>query len=324
MAARPYEKVSWQRNRLTELLFLVTANARDRWPHATYMMNSDVAWRLPGSDPKNNLQLWFDEQGIAAYAWFEANFPITMDLRTDLCWDDPIATDLLAWLESRRATFEPFHPWLINLTSMIEWENALENDLPQKAGIKKFLQITALDEDRDRIKFLEVNGFERTEHFHYSMSRSLDVAIPEVSLPGDISLHHVLAKDFPERVATHRSAWFKSSFDLKSYLAIRDIEVFEPTLDIVADHNGTFASYCIGWVDHELGIGSFEPVGTRPDYRRMGLGREVNYEGLRRMKAMGMHSAKIGTAGFNDRAFGLYQSCGFELIDKERTYIKEI
>jgi ribosomal protein S18 acetylase RimI-like enzyme len=324
MATQSYESVSWQRNRLAELLSLVTNNARDRWPRATYMMNSDVAWRLPGSDPKNNLQLWLDEKGIAAYAWFEANSPITMDLRTDLSWDDPVAADLLTWLESRRSTIKPFHPWLINLTAMTEWENAIENDLPQKTGTKRFLQVTALDEDQERIRFLESNGYERTEHFHYFMSRSLDTPIPGASLPEDITLHHVLDSDFSERVATHRDAWFKSSFDMGSYLAIRNIEVFEPTLDIVANHNGTFASYCIGWVDHELGIGSFEPVGTRPAYRRMGLGREVNYEGLRRMRALGMHSAQIGTAGFNNRAFGLYQSCGFDLVDRERTYIKEI
>jgi len=40
------------------------------------------------------------------------------------------------------------------------------------------------------------------------------------------------------------------------------------------------------------------------------------------MKQKGMSSAKIGTAGFNDRAFGLYSACGFELIDKQRTFIK--
>jgi len=316
--------VAWQRSHLTDLLSLVSQNARARMPGATYMMNSDVAWRLPGSDPKNNLRLWFDGEGIAAYAWFEANFPITMDLRTDLAWDHPIVSDLLAWLESRRSSMGPFEPWLISLTTMSEWEAALENNLPQRTGRKKFLQISALDKDSERIDFLETNGFQRTEHFHYSMSRSLDVPIPEVSLPDDISLHHVLARDFPERVATHRDAWFKSSFNMKNYLDIRSIEVFEPTLDIVADHNGTFASYCIGWLDHELRVGSFEPVGTRPAYRRLGLGREVNYEGLRRMKTMGMHSAIIGTAGFNDRAFGLYQSCGFNLVDRQRTYLKEI
>jgi ribosomal protein S18 acetylase RimI-like enzyme len=65
-------------------------------------------------------------------------------------------------------------------------------------------------------------------------------------------------------------------------------------------------------------------VGTRPTHRRRGLGQQVNFEGLRRMKAMGMHSAKIGTAGSNTRAFGLYTSCGFKLIDRERTYLKAL
>jgi len=64
------------------------------------------------------------------------------------------------------------------------------------------------------------------------------------------------------------------------------------------------------------------PVGTRPAFRRQGLGQQVNYEGLRRMKQKGMFSAKISTAGFNDRAFGLYRACGFELIDKQRTFVK--
>jgi ribosomal protein S18 acetylase RimI-like enzyme len=288
------------------------------------MMNSDVAWRLPGSDPKNNLKLWFDEKGVAAYTWFEPNFPVTMDLRTDITWDSLIASDVLEALEIQRASLQPLHPWLIDLTSMSEWEEALENNLPQRTGTKKFLQTSAFDEDDERIRFLESNGYEPTSHFHYFMSRSLDIPIPKPTLPDDMSLHHVLPEEYPERVAVHRDAWFKSSFNLKSYLATRDIDVFESTLDIVADHKGTFASYCIGWVDYDLGIGSFEPVGTRPAYRRMKLGREVNYEGLRRMKALGMHSAKIGTAGFNDRAFGLYQSCGFTLVDRERTYIKEI
>ncbi len=42
------------------------------------------------------------------------------------------------------------------------------------------------------------------------------------------------------------------------------------------------------------------------------------------MKAKGMHSAKIGTAGFNQPAYALYTSCGFELADKNRTYVKRL
>ena len=50
----------------------------------------------------------------------------------------------------------------------------------------------------------------------------------------------------------------------------------------------------------------------------------MNYEGLRRLKAKGMHTAIVQTAGFNDRALALYKSCGFELIDIERTFVKTL
>ncbi|MCZ6502502.1 MAG: GNAT family N-acetyltransferase [Gammaproteobacteria bacterium] len=96
------------------------------------------------------------------------------------------------------------------------------------------------------------------------------------------------------------------------------------TRNLIETEDGIFASYCIGLIDPPLGVGSIEPVGTRPAFRRMGLGQQVNYEGLHRMKEKGMHSAKIGTAGFNDPAFGLYSSCGFDLIDRERTYTKSL
>jgi ribosomal protein S18 acetylase RimI-like enzyme len=138
-----------------------------------------------------------------------------------------------------------------------------------------------------------------------------------------MSLRHVEAKDFPERIATHRDSWFKSSYNMDTYLRLRNIDIYDPELDIVAvSEDGTFGSYCIGWIDEQLSVGSFEPVGTRPAFRRQGLGQQVNYEGLRRMKRKGMSNAAIGTAGFNDRAFGLYSTCGFDLVDKNRTFIK--
>jgi ribosomal protein S18 acetylase RimI-like enzyme len=288
-------------------------------------MNSDIAWRLPGSNAGENLRLWYDDQGIAAYAWFETNSPISMDVRFDLQWSPAtgIGAEMLSWLESRRLLFEPLNPWLVNLNNMQDWEQALLEDQPGQPGSDTLLQVSAFDKDAQRIGFLQANGYEPTQHFHYSMSRSLDRPIPAINLPDGMKVRHVLIDDYAERVATHRDAWIKSSFNIETYLGIRRIELFDPELDIVAENaDGVFGSYCIGWTDLSLGIGSFEPVGTRPAFRRMGLGKQVNYEGLRRMKEKGMHSAKIGTAGFNDRAFGLYSSCGFDLVDRERTYIK--
>lgn len=315
----------FSRSDLSDLLSLVTLNAQARWPHVSYLLNSDVAWRLPGSAPKDNIRLWYDDHGLAAYVWFEPNSAITFDLRTELGFDHPLCNEIVEWCAARRVEFPPMEPWLLELKSMADWEQALTEDRQLQSGKTRFLQMSAFDSDVDRIGFLESVGFNTSEHFEYHLTRSLESPIPEKNLPEGMRLRHVEAKDFPERIATHRDAWFKSSFTMEQYLRIRAIEVYEPELDIVAeDRDGTFGGYCIGWLDRELGVGSFEPVGTRPAYRRLGLGQQVNYEGLRRMKDFGMHSAKIGTAGFNDRAFGLYTSCGFKLVDRERTYVKNL
>ena len=320
----------FQRDLLPELLSLVTSNARHRWPDVSYLMNSDIAWRLPGSNPKATLRLWYDgdpalttEARLAGYAWLSLNSPCTLDLRTDLGWDHPIAADMLRWLETERQKYPPLYPWLIDLDSMAAWEQALTDDLPARADDHITFQVACFDRDLPRTRFLQAQGYGPTGHFHYSMLRSLETSIPEVSLPAGFQLRHVAGDDLTERVATHRDAWFKSQYNMDAYLALRRIDIYEPELDLVAvSEDGTFGSSCIGWLDKVLAVGSFEPVGTRPAFRRMGLGQQVNYEGLRRMKEKGMTHASIGTAGFNDRAFGLYRSCGFELIDKCRTYTK--
>ena len=309
------------RSDLPGLLRLVTDNARARWPGAAQLLNSDVAWRLPGS--RGDLRLWYDDDVVAGYAWFSLTTASDFDLRSDVGYDSPISADLLRWLEARRREFKPLVPWLIPLESMQEWEQALDDGLPLAEGKDTILQLGAFDSDADRIDLLKANGFTATEHFCFHMRRSLDTPISKSTLTDGWRVRHVLPDDFDARVAVHRDSWHRSTFTREQYLLVRAINVFDPELDLVAESpDGEFASYCIGWVDAASGVGSFEPVGTPPAWRRRGLGREVQYEGLRRMKAKGMHSARIGTAGFNDRAFGLYSSCGFELVDRERTYVK--
>ena len=315
----------FSRENLADLYSLITLTARDRWPAVTYLMNSDVAWRLPGSAPKENIKLWYDDAGIAAYAWFSPYGPCDFDLRADDLFDAQIFSEIITWFEARRIQFPAIYPWLIGLKSMEDWENALSEGLMMKPYDKRVLQVSALDGDNNRKEALQTLGFQPTEHFHYSLARSLSDPIESVPLPEGYSIRSVEPSDFEERMAVHRGAWFKSSFTLEQYQKVRSIDIFEPELDLVADNGqGRFGSYCIGWLDRELGVGSFEPVGTHPEFRRLGLGKAVNLEGLRRMKEMGAHSSILGTAGFNDRAFGLYTSCGFDLKDKNRTWIKSL
>jgi ribosomal protein S18 acetylase RimI-like enzyme len=80
----------------------------------------------------------------------------------------------------------------------------------------------------------------------------------------------------------------------------------------VRSPNGHGATACVIWLDHTNKVGLFEPVGTHPHFQKMGLGKAVMREGLRRMKAAGMTHASVGTGADNVAAIALYRSIGFE------------
>ncbi len=53
-----------------------------RWPGSTYMKAGDVVWTLYGSKPGDaNVRLWFDDDGLAAYALFEPPLSVDFDIR---------------------------------------------------------------------------------------------------------------------------------------------------------------------------------------------------------------------------------------------------
>lgn len=65
------------------------------------------------------------------------------------------------------------------------------------------------------------------------------------------------------------------------------------------------------WFDHVSGIGLFEPVGTHPDHRRIGLGRALMAEGLRRMQDAGLTHGLVMYEGGNESSGPLYRGMGF-------------
>lgn len=79
--------------------------------------------------------------------------------------------------------------------------------------------------------------------------------------------------------------------------------------------DGTIASFAIYWLDDELSLGQFEPVGTHPGFRRRGLARALLHEGLARLAVSGIERARVMTGGANERARRTYLDSGFKLVD---------
>ncbi len=320
MKAHPFS-----RDDFSDLLGLVASNAAHRPTGHTYMMTSDVAWQFPGCAPKENIRLWRNHRGLAAYAWFQPPDAIRFDVRTDLSSNVDVPTEILSWAESRRASFPPSYPFYVDLESMEEWARVIRDQPSHPLAENKYLVTSALETDERRIEFLRGAGFSATTHFEPILTLQIsDISLGDTSI--GFTLRHVEEADFAERVAVHSAAWAPASgFNLEQYLKVRAItEVFDPSLDIVAEaQDGTFASYTIAWKDPVSLTGSFEPFGTRPEYRGTGVSRAVIFEGLRRLSAKGMKFARIYTAGFNHQAAKLYTSCGFAQVDVNRTFLKK-
>ncbi len=285
-----------------------------RWPRSTYMKAGDVVWGL-GSGECANICLWFDNDDLAAYAWFDPPLYFDFDIGPDVSLDDSLAGEILKWAEGQRRSL--LHPGSKKIPKA--WAMLGENTLSTHV----------LDSDPERIALLKRNGYTRAGRFDVLYSLSLVAApIAQPKLAAGLRLRHATDADLEARVDVHRDAWSvwgPSKITIDGYRKLRSAPLYDPELDVVLeDATGRFLSYCIGWQDTANRIGHFEPVGCRPDFTGRGYARAVTIEGLRRMQSRGLHTALVATASVNDRARVLYPSCGFVEVDRAYYYVKEL
>jgi len=138
---------------------------------------------------------------------------------------------------------------------------------------------------------------------------------PAVSVPEGFRLRTVEPTDFAARVELHRIVWDPSRVTEQSY---RDVQAAWPyradLVCVVEAPDGRLVSYCHAWLDPDNQVGEFEPVGTHPDFRRLGLGSAVCRFALGRLEEEGATAALVyAIAGDpeNPGPKALYESLGF-------------
>ena len=73
------------------------------------------------------------------------------------------------------------------------------------------------------------------------------------------------------------------------YLGFMRSVAYVPDHDLVAvAPDGRVAAFTVFWPDTELSLAQFEPVGTDPDFQRLGLGRAVLLDAFRRLEQSGI------------------------------------
>lgn len=126
-------------------------------------------------------------------------------------------------------------------------------------------------------------------------------------------------------VRAHVDAWTPSTYTAQSYADVRQTAAYRGDLHILVQApDGTMASSTIMWLDEANRTVEFEPVGTHPAYRRLGLARAMMLHGMHLARAAGATHATVVCAGAPARpqACGLYHGLGFRELSRDVPLIK--
>jgi ribosomal protein S18 acetylase RimI-like enzyme len=204
---------------------------------------------------------------------------------------------------------------------MRAWAEARIAEIAAGAGREAPGFFTLVDaRDATRIGVLEERGYRRGGAW-YRLARRLDAALPMPELPDGFRIRGLAGEDDVVARAAVLAAAFGAEPDAERYHRLMLAPGYDPDLELVAvAPDGRFAAFALGWHDAASGIGQFEPVGTAPEFRGLGLGAALLREGCRRLHARGATRAIIIVDGEEAPAMALYTSVGFEPVATLHTY----
>jgi len=195
----------------------------------------------------------------------------------------------------------------------------------------------ATDDDPEAVSFLEREGYKRQEKYFHSYHRFLADPLPMPVLPDGFTIRSVAGSAEAEmRAALQHDAFYPKAS--KTYeegtlrqLAVMNMPHYDPQLDLmVMAPDGTPAAGCICWEDPVNRVALFEPVGTRPQFRRQGLATALMLGGFQRLRERGMQAALVlavhpgkeeNSTEFTSSRF-VFEAVGFQLLRRIYRYHK--
>jgi ribosomal protein S18 acetylase RimI-like enzyme len=101
---------------------------------------------------------------------------------------------------------------------------------------------------------------------------------------------------------------------------------YVPDLDFVAvAPNDDLSAFCIcGFDESNEQIGFTDPIGTHPNYQRLGLGKAIVSAGLRAIQSRGATVAELGTSSTNIPMQKLAERLGFACTSESLWFSKKV
>lgn len=264
------------------------------------------SWAL---DEHENTRLWFSTQGeLLAWAVIQPPF-WTFDLGLNPAQADQLLPLLLAWLD-RRARQILDGPlgrpsWFVNLFA------------------RQSTHIRILDAN-DFVCQSDVGDDPWSKVW---LACSAQPPIDSRPLPAGFSIHPLNGKtELADYVTLHRFVFQTKNMTEAWRSRILQHPAYQPDLDLVAvNPQGRLVGFCIAWLDLAVAepVGQIEPMGVNEEYRRLGIGKALLAEAMRRLRARGARTIFVETDNYRGPALNLYETLGFCLRDEVLVYRKD-
>jgi ribosomal protein S18 acetylase RimI-like enzyme len=262
----------------------------------------DLPYRLCswGLDDKQNTQLWFNAQGeLAGWAVMQTPF-WTIDLLVAPDVESELYPQVLAWADARAKQI------VDTPTGRPSWF------------------VPTFQRHTQQIAPLEALGFASQTQADYSWAKALlrhTDPLPGPILPEGFTIRPLAGQaEVPGYVELHRIAFDTKNMTEPWRARTLQHSAYRPDLDLVViAPDGRLAAFCIAWLDHDSSgksLGRIEPLGTHPDFRKLGLGRAALHEAMRRLRALGADAIDVESDITEGSAFSFYQAQGFKVIEK--------
>jgi ribosomal protein S18 acetylase RimI-like enzyme len=210
---------------------------------------------------------------------------------------------------------------------IMDWGLACMRKRNAETDNDQTLDASCRAEDLEQLRFLEKFGFVREAIRSLKYSRSLAEPIDEFPFPPGFSLRSATGENEVDAlVALHRAAFGTDNMTVEERLAIMRAPQYIPDLDFVAvAPNGDLSAFCICGFDESNGqIGFTDPIGTHPNYQRLGLGKAIVSAGLRAIQSRGATVAELGTSSTNIPMQKLAERLGFACISESIWFSKKV
>jgi ribosomal protein S18 acetylase RimI-like enzyme len=253
-------------------------------------------------------------------------------------WVNP-AGQLVAWAVMQA----PF--WTIDYTyhpdvgtnlhrRLLAWADHRARQVLGTPGGRPCWFVMVLADQTDRIRDLKEAGFASQADAGENawskvlMQRSAQIPVANCAMAAGFIIRSLAGeKEVEAYVELHRSAfgsknmtggWRARTLRRPEYLASLDLVAVAP--------DGRLVAFCVCWLSKDSEgrpSGQIEPLGVHEDFRRLGIGRAILSEGLRRLYLWGAERVYVETDKYRNAALDLYEAVGFRRMQDVLVYRKD-